>query len=72
MLKNEIYGNKSDRDFEEFKYILNKLANGIIVDDDTIRLFIENIENIRSLTYRTLATEDDMPLKVTDTESNNY
>ena len=66
-LKNEIYGKKAQRDFEEFKSYLDQE-----IPDDQIQLFIENIANCKIIRYRSISEEEDMPLRIEGLDTQNY
>lgn len=58
-MKRDIYGKKSDQDFEKFKMIVQSLIKidrniniykkdlNITIKDDLIRLFIDNVLNLK-------------------------
>ncbi|CAD8125683.1 unnamed protein product [Paramecium sonneborni] len=66
-LKNNIYGIKVEKDFQIFKDLCQNK-----VDDETIRLFIENIQELKTINFRSIQQELDQPNQVDDYENDCY
>ncbi|CAD8178954.1 unnamed protein product [Paramecium octaurelia] len=66
-LKNTLYGTKVEKDFQVFKTLCQNK-----VDDDTIRLFIENLQDLKSITFRTIQQELQQPNEVEDQDNDCY